>query len=137
MGGAEEVIVRGFKIGSPERKLVRTQYGPGLRKEVTTVAEKAPVTAAVVVSTGPEAIAPPGHAPDERIVATKAPPVGKVSQVSVPLTVMLEVPCVMVDDHEGTPVWVHGGAYAGGRKVVPIIVSTRIERITKAIILNL
>ncbi len=120
-------MLRGLKIGSPERKLVRTQYAPGLRKSVGIVAEKAPVPAAVEVSTGPEAIAPPGHAPDERIVATKAPPAGKESQVSVPLTPTLEVPCVMVDE-EREAVWVHGGAYTGERKVAPIIVNTRIER---------
>jgi hypothetical protein len=56
------------------------------------------------------------------------------SQVSVPLTVMLVVPCVMVDE-ERDAVNVH--AYAGEREAAPIIVSTKIERTETAMNLNL
>jgi hypothetical protein len=67
----------------------------------------------------------PGHAPDLRASINIVP---GAEQVSVPVTVTLEVPCVTVDE-EREPLKLH--AYAGKRKVAPIIVSTRIERKNK------
>ena len=74
-----------------------------------------------------------GQVPGKREMLT-LPLVGL--QLSVPLTVTLEVPCVMVkllDVVES----VHVTAYAGERKAAPIIVTARIERTAMPTNLNL
>jgi hypothetical protein len=127
------VLMQGLGIGKTEQAIDTTQYEPGLSEEVGILPVKSNVTPSTVGAD--EDIVPPPlpHVPASR-KTFNVPAAGGDSQPSVPVTVMLGVPCVMVDE-ERTAVKGHV-AYAGERTVAPTIVSTRIESTATPMNLN-
>ena len=108
-------------------KVTLRQYGPPTgRDEVSIFAVKPRgLPLVVVITTGVSA--EPGHVAS----MTTSTAVPRGSQVSVPVTVTLGVPCVMVDGDRVLECEPDAHAYAGESETPPIIVSTRIERKNK------
>lgn len=125
--------MQGIGIGKTAQAIDTTQYEPGLSEEVGIFWEKSLLTS-VRVADENTVLPPLPHVPASR-KTFNAPAAGGDSQPSVPVTVMLGVPCVMVDE-ERTAVKGHV-AYAGERTVAPTIMSTRTERTVTAMNLNL
>jgi len=105
-------------------KVTLRQYGPPTGTDEVSIFAVKPRGLPLVVAITAGVSAEPGHVAS--MTTSTAVPGG--SQVSVPVTVTLGVPCVMVDEERVAECEPEAHAYAGESERAPIIVSARIER---------